>query len=553
MEDGRKAHLPQKDGKKPAREIAVPEATPRIIWKLIRKKGKFGFESTPGEQREKRSSCVNNSLVRKNGFANRKIFFLALCFFLSLPANQLARADAAPPPDPTVGGAGPYQPQKTNVQMVSETVVIEVPAYEDNSSNQISVTADFNLQNQGPVKEEMHVIFPLSRLDPWRPEESDYRVDSTTFEVWVDGVKAPTWEIFTPAEEGYELEYGSNAVPTRGFYPDVRWAAFDVAFPVRQMVSLRVGYKMLGSSGFSGVGYILETGAGWYGKILSADLILRLPYAATTETVLNANHGYVFSGNEVRWKLINFEPTREDNLNVRIVPPEEWQPILELRSQVKQHPDDVDALYALGHQYEQSGFWNSPGGILVGNWHLVDLAKESFEKAIELRPDWGDAHFRLARVLWFADPDLPRGPGMTVYKPPVLEDPVVQRVIAEMRLAGEYGVTAESEQFLYESMLRYGDFIAYLNSFFPVLGLATLTPTNTIPTIPISTSDPRAATARFATRLTPASTSTPRRMPTALPAGAPVPGGSFFLPIILVIIAGALVFLIWQSKSDFRK
>ncbi len=496
----------------------------------------------------------NFSLYVSNS-SGRIIIILALGILLSLPANQLARADAAPPPDPTVGGAGPYQPQKTNVQMMSEKVLIEVPAYQDRSSNQISVAADFNLQNQGPVKEEMHVIFPLSRLDPQRLEESDYQVDSTSFAVWVDGVQVLNWwEITTPAEEGYELEYESGAVPSGGFNPDVRWAAFDVAFPVHRNVSLRVEYKMKGYSGFSGLGYILETGAGWYGKILSADLILRLPYAATPETVLNANHGYVFSGNEVRWKLTIFEPTREDNLNVRIIPPQEWQPILELRSQVKQHPDDAEALYALGHQYEQSGFRHSPGGIYVLNRHLVDLAKESFEKVIDLRPNWGDAHFRLARVLWFADPDLPRGPGMPGNKPPSLDDPVVQRVIKEMRLAGQYGVTTESELFLHGSYLRYGDFLAYLNGFFPDLGLTTLTPTKTIPTIPVSTSDPRAATARFATPSPSPSIAAPTWMvPTPLPAGAPVPGAGIFLPIIFLIIIGALGFLLWQLKSDFRK
>ena len=40
---------------------------------------------------------------------------------------RMVKADAAAPPDPTVGGVGPYQPQKTNVQMMSETVYIEVP------------------------------------------------------------------------------------------------------------------------------------------------------------------------------------------------------------------------------------------------------------------------------------------------------------------------------------------------------------------------------------------------------------------------------------------
>lgn len=123
-----------------------------------------------------------------------------------------------------------------------------------------------------------------------------------------------------------------------GFNPDVHWAAFEVTFPVHQQVLLQVTYRMNGYSGFGGISYILETGAGWYGNILSADLILRFPYEATSETILSANPGYSFSGNEMSWKLINFEPTRESDLDVHIIPPGDWQEVLELRARVENSP-----------------------------------------------------------------------------------------------------------------------------------------------------------------------------------------------------------------------
>jgi len=225
---------------------------------------------------------------------------LALCTLIILASAKIAKADAAPPPDPTVGGVGPYQPQKTNVQMVSESVFIEVPPSPSNlqESKQIRVNASFTMRNQGGKEEKMQVIFPITRLNTGGSEEALYRIDTSSFVAKVNGQPVPFTTITTPPES-------TASDKDHGFSPDVQWAAFEVSFPLKQDVLLQVEYEMLNpygeyGEGFTGIAYILETGAGWYGKILSADITLRLPYPVTEESISQANSGYAISGNELQ-------------------------------------------------------------------------------------------------------------------------------------------------------------------------------------------------------------------------------------------------------------
>ncbi len=409
---------------------------------------------------------MNISLFSHRPSGYQVVLALAAGILYGLIAWQWACADAAPPPDPTVGGAGPYRPQKTNVQMLSETVVITVPPYMNEESNQITVRASFLMQNQGQNAEEMQVIFPLTHLHRLEEEGSDYGVDAASFVALVNGQPVTTTEISTPAEKGYQLEFPDHsAAPESGFSPDVRWAAFEVSFPVGQKVSLEVDYKMDGISEFGGISYILETGAGWYGNILSADLTLRLPYAATSKSVPKANPGYIFSGNEIHWKLTNFKPTERDNLVVKIIPPQEWQAVLELRSRVERYPQDADAWYQLGNQYVSVGSWYPFEDTIIRYPHLINLAIAAYRKAIALRPDWGDAHYKLAVELWFNNPNVPRGFVMEYPKEssefPAFRDPAIQPVFAELKLAASDGATDPG----------FAQFIKDLSRFYPNLQL----------------------------------------------------------------------------------
>ncbi|MFZ5908433.1 MAG: hypothetical protein ACOYYU_00270 [Chloroflexota bacterium] len=395
---------------------------------------------------------MNKTLRFTSNVLSRFTVILVICFLLCATFTQAVQADAAPPPNPDVGGVAPYQPIETKVQMMSETVLIDVlpnPTHWINKlhgywfevQNQIRVSASFTMQNQGETEEKMQVIFPLTRLDyPWLI--SSYDIDPSSFVVKVDGRSVPTIEITTPPELQAIPDDWHSVIPPDGiFWPDVRWAAFDVTFPAHKDVLLQVEYNMNGGDqSLRYVDYILETGSGWYGQILSADIVVRLPYPATNESVPEASSGHEFSGNEVRWKMRNFEPKRKNNIRVSFIDTNLWVPTLEQRSRVGQHPNDAEAWYKLGADYDKLGFWRAAGTTSVHNQHLVDLSIEAFEKAIELRPNWGDAHYYLARVLWYNNVKNNYTPQNNL----TVKDPVVQRILQELNLAASYGVTDNS-------------------------------------------------------------------------------------------------------------
>lgn len=169
----------------------------------------------------------------QNHSFSRIMLVLILWTLVALLSTQIANADAAPPPDPTVGGVGPYRPQKTNVQMMSEKVIIDVPPSPSNleQPKHIKVNASFTMRNQGQVDEQMQVIFPLTRLNTGGTEEALYCIDTSTFHVKVHGRELSFTTITTPPEITItDMEHG--------FSPEVQWAAFDVTFPVKQDVLL---------------------------------------------------------------------------------------------------------------------------------------------------------------------------------------------------------------------------------------------------------------------------------------------------------------------------
>jgi len=404
---------------------------------------------------------MNKTSRSQNYRLIRTTFIFALCALLGMFPVQPVRADGAPPPEPDMGGVAPYQPIETNVQMMSETVVIDVlpnPTRWTSTEfswnpNKVRVSASFTLRNQGTKEEKMQVIFPLTRLDyPWLT--SSYNIIGSSFVASVDGSPIPTTPVSTPPELQALPEGSDMELPDGFFTPDVQWAGFDVTFPVHEDVIVQVEYDMWGdiTTGLHHVDYILETGAGWYGNILSADFIVRFPYPATDESILETPTGCTFSGNEVQCTLKNFEPTRKDNLTFGFIDTNEWSPTLELRSRMEQYPDDVDAWYKLGNKYARLGFWHGPsGGASIRDQHLVDLAIEAFEKAIDLKHNWGEAHLGLAHALWFSNPKLVGTENIARTKL-TTDDPVVQQVLLEMQLAASHGIG--SYNYYYEDISR---------------------------------------------------------------------------------------------------
>jgi hypothetical protein len=485
---------------------------------------------------------MNEASLFPNHALIRAILVFTICTLLGSMSLQSVEADAAPPPEPTVGGVSPYQPQKTNVQMMSETVLIDVPSSPSNSEEpkQIKVNASFTMRNQGQIEEQMQVIFPLSRLGhDGSSEQALYRVDESSFSVKVNGQSVSTTEITTPPEaSGYEV-------------PDVLWAAFEVKFPVHQDVLLQVEYEMLNEygmygEGFTGIAYILETGAGWYGKILSADITLRLPFPVTEEAIWGAKSGYIITGNEMHWKLENFEPTREDNLGVSVIHVDVWQTILDLRARVEQYPADADAWAILADWYQQFSIFFSYGDADLPyysiNHHFADLTLEARQNVVALRPEWGNAHFRLAQILWFINPTVEERFGSSVKKIEYFQpdDPSIQEVIHELDLAWSYGFDGNVDSRDVEQFQRR------INNVVPGLELTSLATATATMHPPTETIAPTATI-----------TASPTVLPTLISIASPTPlptETSFSIPYgILIAITFSLVIIIgifaYQVKS----
>jgi hypothetical protein len=487
---------------------------------------------------------MNKTSLPKSQILGRIRVILILITLIVLMPVQRVRADVAPPPDPKLGGVVPYQPMETNVQMISETVVIEIlppPPEDAKKPKQVKVNATFTMRNQGQTKEQMQVIFPLSNLESPYADPSDYYIDRSSFAAKVDGKPVAITEITTPTEVAAYFDRESDLMAEF----QIRWAAFEVTFPVQQDVSLEVQYDMLYNDyaapyqvmGFDGLNYILETGAGWYGNILSADIILRFPYPASDEVVSYANPGYIFSGNEMRWQLRDFEPRPEDNLEVRLFRVDGWQDILELRERVKQNPKDADAWTKLGYRYMSYAIAGKEGIRVVFSPHFVGLAVEARQKVVDLHPDSGDAHYNLAESLWFNISSISNKHWASATDLP-LDDPAVQQVLRELELAWAYG--AEIEEYDYLLSEISGTFPG-LSLQPPIITTITNVPqTQTLAPFATDTAQPTASSVIIPT-VSP--TSTPSVTPSVSPYG-------FAILVLAVALAVGMFTYRWKSRSE---
>ena len=479
---------------------------------------------------------MNKTSQLQNQTLSRIILIFTLCVLISLMSVQTAKADVAPPPDPRLGGAVPYQPLKTNVQMMSETVFIEIlpsPPADAEKPKQVRVNASFTMRNQGQAEEQMQVIFPLSSLENPYADPAQYQMDSSSFVAKVDGKIVPITEITTPAEVSAFIDKENS----QSGYFHVKWAAFDVTFPVQQDVLLEVQYDMFDwyqmsgfqTFGLDGIAYILETGAGWYGNILSADIILHFPYPASDEVISYANPGYVFSGNEMRWEYRDFEPTRDDNLEVGLFRVDVWQTILKLRARVKQNPKDADAWIELGNMYIDYAIFRKESLISVKNPHFVELAVEARQNVVDLQPDSGIAHFKLAESLWFNIPNTRQEDIPTDLR---LDDPAVQQVFHELKQAWAYGVDIDS-YFTYDLVRTFPG----LKLDPPLITTITIAP-------PTQTSAPTATDTSMPTDSpTPKPTFTQTPLPTQTETSSSFPSGVLIATIFgLAVITGIFAY-----------
>ena len=325
---------------------------------------------------------------------------IVLSLLFALPASS-AYADVAPPE--TVPGSN-LNPgvETTQVRMVAETVTLTISEDPADENGAIAKTeAVFTMRNLGTAEETMNVRFPLSFFNGNSDGFGGFpEIDSIA--VKVNGKTVSTRREVQPFLNNTSSYQERDEIP---------WAIFEVTFPPNQDVLIEVVYNVegFGYYPYEVFKYVLETGAGWNGVIGSAEIILRLPYQANERNVWiegvegygDATPGGVFSGNEVRWKFEDLEPTFENNLQFVVLAPSVWESVLTEIENVTRNPNDGEAWGRLGKAYKE--IIRMPKGYLRTDSAAIEmfgLSKEAYEKCLALLPNDSLWHYGYADLLW---------------------------------------------------------------------------------------------------------------------------------------------------------
>lgn len=439
---------------------------------------------------------------------------LCVALALALAAAHQAHADIAPPEQPpgsTIGPAG-----ATEVQMRAERVVIVVrPGASGPQPGENDVVADvraeFEMHNAGASDEQMLLRFPLA--DPGGDGAGFGRFPQVQgFAASVNGTPAPVSRLDLPNPQG-------------GDAPPIAWAAFDAAFPAAGDTAIVTTYTITatGYSPEARFGYVLETGAGWRDAIGSAEVVLRLPYAASAENVFldrQTTPGATFEGNEVRWRFENLEPTAGDNIFATILAPDAWQRVLAARQRVAEQPSNANAAIDLARAYGRAITSRFP--IDQGDPFEL-LMEEEYERALELAPRAADTRVEYAKVLL-------NGLAVQALRP--ADDPYVQRIAAQLAAALAVDPQHEGALQLLEELRASVDGTLELPT-----AVAQAEPTATPTPAPPPTASPRPEP-------TTAPLAEPTAGPTSVPTAAPFtaqPAHNGGLPVVPIAAGAALL------------
>jgi hypothetical protein len=360
------------------------------------------------------------------------------------------------------------------------------------------VNAYFLMRNQGMVDESMKAVFP-SRSGPacrgvlQGDSFTYYSILQDSFQVSVDAVDVPTSTLEAP--------YGDC--------PDYPWMAFDVTFPVHEDVLVKVSYVMETEKvDFAqNIYYILETGAGWKGDIDQGDIILKYPYAVTSENILSSStQGYQILYNEIFWSFQDLEPTSEDNIQISIVSPDVWLAIRKLRDQIAKLPESPEAWLNLINIYSGIAFSNK--GLFIRDEHYFNLIDSTYEKAVAVNPNSAELFARYAAHKLF---------GWSPHGEPITEDQARQ-VLPLLSKALALESKNETALFVLSRLNQAAPFVTFTPP--PTIpptatSLLTATPSITLPaTIQPASSATSLIVTVVQTKLVPAPTFTALPQPT---------------------------------------
>jgi len=323
------------------------------------------------------------------------IWIAALVVLLGV-CGQSARpvsADMAPPPPPSGANLLPGQ-DTTQVRMVSEQVVLDIPSTSQSKTWSAGVRAEFQMRNLGSAAESMNARFPMymatdspecNTISPYPAIQNfGVRVNGGAVSVTYDSVNATLIDGTTVQRPC--------------------WAYFPVLFPAGKDVTVTVTYKvdsnLIGHgslNNYLSFSYILVTGAAWKDTIGAADIIVHLPFEANDQTIYETSDGAARGKNEVRWHFENFEP--QNNIFLTILNPQIWDSIQKEKQNLAANPQDGEAEGRLAKAYKNAvvfdrGFREDAAGI-----ELRRLSLEAYQKTVTLLPKDADWHYGYADLL----------------------------------------------------------------------------------------------------------------------------------------------------------
>jgi hypothetical protein len=464
----------------------------------------------------------------RNSKIGLSLLILALGIVSFFPSH-LARADVAPPAEPPGSNISPGE--GTQVQMLAETVQIQVQPVAYQSRPHLAaefalanVKASFTMRNQGESAEQMQVRFPL--MDPSGMGDGFGRYpEIQDIQVRVNEKAVKTSRVTTPTPNTWD----QNA-------PPIAWAAFEVSFPPERKVNINVRYT-LQPTGYFPVAqfvYILETGAGWYGPIGSAELSLEMPYEVNSQNLVYGDYettpGGQANGRQITWHYDNLEPTQNDNLRVDIVSPKVWMDVLQARQAAQNNSGDANAWQSLAQVSETAARDKSGKGWLrsdPGGEALALESKRAYEQVLAMRPKdpslWAGYENLMVRILMQID--YP-----SVDKRPTPEDPDLQKMVEAINQV--LALDPQNEEVksdarwvadTYKDILQQNPdgSLSVVGAAPAASGMPTLRPTSTRSPTPTST------VARTATASAPAATPVPAPSSSAAAAQVSTPASTF--------------------------
>ena len=374
-------------------------------------------------------------------FSFRRFFLVLSVLTLTLPcAQQSVRADVGV--QPVLPGGSDLKPgEETPIQMAAEVVTMNVRAatqadnaivalnpkaygYADNPwfRGVAEVEAVFTMRNPTTDTISLTAWFPLASA----LENADWNFNPDETVPRIVG--------FTASANGVPLEITTSELPNpKGEdKPDLPWASFPMTFPAGQDTVIKVNYTLplqpAIKSAEMALYYVFQTGAGWAGTIGKAELIVNLPYPASTATLsgIDTEHfslpymsvnrkavslpaGVSFNGNQARWTWTDFEPGPDDDFAIWVMNPADWTRIAAGRAAVSANPQDGQAWLDLGNEYLTLSY-----GYMLSSktftYSYAPLAAKAFQNAARLLPENPAPHAALAALAlapYMANRDAP--------------------------------------------------------------------------------------------------------------------------------------------------